>query len=135
MRLTLRKKEIISKQSEFQRIRFKGKRSRGRYLTLNYSRLNKKSIDLKGKSFASTKSGVAGSLLRVGVSISCRVSKKSTERNKLRRIAREFVRKRKNELSYPCEIVITFQAGAARASASEIRKDLEITFRRAGLIE
>jgi len=76
-----------------------------------------------------------GESSRFGFVVSQKVSKLASVRNKVKRALREAVRQQTNYFKTGLDIVIVAFPETARAYTDEIMKDIELTFRKAGILK
>lgn len=73
-------------------------------------------------------------LLRVGIVVSKRISNKAVNRNELKRILRQVVKRMLNELKSGYDIVLLSKKGLLGSNRQEIENELRMLFKKEGLI-
>lgn len=105
----------LQKNSDFQRVRQRGRRIPSRLLILTW-----KPND--------------GAGLRIGFVVSKRISKHAVQRNYIKRLLSEAIRPSLSELSGNWDVVITVKNSILGTDLPDIRQDLDVVLRRARLL-
>ncbi len=114
-----RRTSRLRANSDFQRVRRRGRSTHGRWLIVGYAR-------------ADVVTDGAEPPARIGFSVSRRVGG-AVVRNRVKRRLREIMRKRLSHVAPGWDIVITARASAAEAEYSALEEDVRETFSRARL--
>ena len=64
------------------------------------------------------------SVSRIGITVTTKVDKRATRRNKIKRVVRELFRRIRNQLSGTFDIIVIARQNAADCSADTIREEL-----------
>ena len=70
---------------------------------------------------------------RLGITITKKVAKNATDRNKLKRRIREYYRLTRKRIMHDVEIVVVALTGAAQMQSSQINKELTYLFYKANI--
>ena len=115
-RLYLRKESRVLKRSDFLRIQNKGKKIHSKFVVLSV--LDSAAGQNKGPS-------------RIGITVTKKVSKLATKRNKFKRRVRDFFRLAQREIKTGCDLVVIAKSGATELTNKDFRDELTDVFMRA----
>jgi len=74
-------------------------------------------------------------IIRFGILVGTKVSKKAVDRNKIKRRVREIIRGKLNDLKNGFDCIIITLPGIINHDFEEIKKDLEFNFKRSRLLK
>ena len=103
----------LKKRNQFLTIQTKGLKARTDFFLLRYLKC--------GESSGSRN-------LRIGFTVSKKVSKKAVDRNRIKRHCREFFRLHKHKFKYSCDLVIIALQGSEELKSEKVNKELNRLF-------